>query len=242
MNEARLTMAKNESALQPSQRMRVAYILTLVGGFLDAYTYFERGGVFANAQTGNIVQFGIALANGTPDRCLFYLWPICSFVAGTMTALCMEDALERRNSRLVRRSVLLGEMFGLAIVSFIPAQQEWDMLANGIVSFVAAMQYQAFSTFRGTSIATTMSTGNLQKFVSALYDGTMHLNQKSLRMAAVYFSIIATFTFGAFLSAHACELMGPAALWPAIIALGIAVATITYLRRKNQADGRDASV
>ena len=28
-----------------------ALLLAVVGGFLDTYTYFTRGGVFANAQT-----------------------------------------------------------------------------------------------------------------------------------------------------------------------------------------------
>jgi len=32
----------------------VALLLTLTGGFLDAYTFMLRGGTFANAQTGNI--------------------------------------------------------------------------------------------------------------------------------------------------------------------------------------------
>ena len=100
-------MATNESALVPSQRMRVAYILTVVGGFLDAYTYFERGGVFANAQTGNIVKLGIALADGARDRYLFYLAPICSFVLGLMVALGIKELLERRQIRLVPRSILL---------------------------------------------------------------------------------------------------------------------------------------
>ena len=41
-----------------------AGLLSLTGGMLDAYTYVQRGGVFANAQTGNIVKLGILLAQG----------------------------------------------------------------------------------------------------------------------------------------------------------------------------------
>ena len=50
-----------ESKRQMSDSLRVAMLLALAGGFLDAYTYVTRGGVFANAQTGNIVLFGINL-------------------------------------------------------------------------------------------------------------------------------------------------------------------------------------
>ena len=91
-----------DGALAPSQRMRVAYVLTLAGGYLDAYTYFERGGVFANAQTGNIVKLGIALANGVRDTYLFFLLPIGAFALDLATALAIRDQLERRDIRLRR--------------------------------------------------------------------------------------------------------------------------------------------
>ena len=45
-----------------SESFRLAAVLALVGGFLDAYTYICRGQVFSNAQTGNIVLVGLALA------------------------------------------------------------------------------------------------------------------------------------------------------------------------------------
>ena len=41
----------------------VSFMLAFNGGFLDGYTYLARGGVFANAQTGNIVLLGVNLAN-----------------------------------------------------------------------------------------------------------------------------------------------------------------------------------
>ena len=40
---------------QMSDTFRAAVCVILSGGFQDAYTYTCRGGVFANAQTGNIV-------------------------------------------------------------------------------------------------------------------------------------------------------------------------------------------
>ena len=34
---------------QMSETFRLGALLTVVGGFLDTYTYLSRGGVFANA-------------------------------------------------------------------------------------------------------------------------------------------------------------------------------------------------
>ena len=225
--------SKPESALIPSQRMRVAYLLTLVGGYLDAYTYFERGGVFANAQTGNIVKLGITLANGASDQYLRYLIPICSFAVGLMVALAIKELLERRKIRLIRRTVLVAEIIGLAIVGFVPLGEEWDRLANCIVSFVAAMQYETFTTFRGEAIVTTMSTGNLRKCVDNLFNGLVQHDMAKLRRSGLFLSIIATFTAGAFLGTRACDAMGRAAVIPAILGLALAIAIITALRKRN---------
>ena len=41
-----------------SESFLVMGLLSVVGGYLDAYTYLCRGGVFANAQTGNIAALG----------------------------------------------------------------------------------------------------------------------------------------------------------------------------------------
>ena len=47
---------------QMSETFRLGALLTVVGGFLDTYTYLSRGGVFANAQTGNIVLLALTAA------------------------------------------------------------------------------------------------------------------------------------------------------------------------------------
>ena len=39
-----------------------ACLLTVVGGFLDVYTFLFRGEVFANAVTGNMVFCGLHIA------------------------------------------------------------------------------------------------------------------------------------------------------------------------------------
>lgn len=221
------------AALIPSQRMRVAYLLTLVGGFLDAYTYMERGGVFANAQTGNIVKLGIALANGAQDKYLSYLIPICAFAAGLMCAMAIEAYLTERNLRLVRRTVLAAEMVGLAIVCLMPQGELWDRAANCIVSFVAAMQYETFTTFRGEAIVTTMSTGNLRKMVDALFLGVLHKDTEKIMRSLLFLSIIFTFALGAFFGTRACDALGKAAALPAIVILAVVIGIITLLRRRN---------
>ena len=51
-------------AKQTSESIELAAILAFSGGLMDAYSYLARGKVFANAQTGNILLFGVNLADG----------------------------------------------------------------------------------------------------------------------------------------------------------------------------------
>ena len=48
---------------ETSESMRIGILLAICGGFMDAYSYTCRGGVFANAATGNIVLLAISLGN-----------------------------------------------------------------------------------------------------------------------------------------------------------------------------------
>ena len=221
-----------QSSLIASQRMRIAYLLTAVGGYLDAYTYVERGGVFANAQTGNIVKMGIALATHSGEKCPFYLIPMGAFVAGLIVSLTIKGILDRRGIRLVRRSVLAVEAIGLIVVGFIPLVPAWDIVANSIVSFVAAMQYETFTTFRGDAIVTTMSTGNLKKMVDAFYAGITKRDTKELARAGRFLSIVLTFSFGAYVGTVGCDILEGWAVLPAVAALPVAILTITILRRR----------
>lgn len=225
-------MPQTTSKLLPSQRMRIAYLLTAVGGYLDAYTYFERGGVFANAQTGNIVKLGIAIANGSGETFLLFLLPIAAFTLGLMTSLYIEISIKRMNKRFIRRSVLAAEAFGLAVVGFIPSGEQWNIVANCIVSFVAAMQYETFTNFRGDAIATTMTTGNLRKMVDCLFVGVMEHDPERLVRAARFASIVVTFAVGACVGTLFCDHMGHEAVMPAVLMLLVAIATISILHRK----------
>ena len=73
-------------SLQMSETLRLGIILALSGGFMDAYSYLERGNVFANAQTGNLLLFGVNLAEGNYFAMLSYLLPVLAFTLGILLA------------------------------------------------------------------------------------------------------------------------------------------------------------
>lgn len=79
-------MQKNREIVQRSESFPIGVLLALTGGFLDAYTYVSRGGVFANAQTGNMVLLGIRLSEGAWRQAAYYFVPIVAFAAGVLLA------------------------------------------------------------------------------------------------------------------------------------------------------------
>ena len=53
---------------------------------MDAYSYLCRGEVFANAQTGNILLFGVNLSMGHWSKALQYVCPVLAFAIGIAAA------------------------------------------------------------------------------------------------------------------------------------------------------------
>jgi len=181
---------------QGSRRLETAVLLTLAGGYLDSYTYAVRGGVFANAQTGNIIKLGLRIAEGRAHECLSYLVPITAFVLGVLFALFTDRWMKKRNLHYIRRTALAMEILALLLVCLIPVHEDTNMAANALVSFACAIQMEAFPVFIGQPIATTVSTGNLRKGISSLFAAIVDHDKAKLRTAGVYFLIVLLFIAG----------------------------------------------
>ena len=137
---------------QPSESLTVGFLLALTGGLLDAYSYLNRGEVFATAETGNIVLMGINLAQQNWSGALHYLLPVLAFTAGILAAEWVRrrcDPGEGRPQRLHwRLPLLLAECVAILVVSALPVGP-LDPLANIIISFASALQVESFRNIQG---------------------------------------------------------------------------------------------
>ena len=186
--------AKRPNHGQMSESFYTVIFLSLSGGLQDAYTYLFRGGVFANAQTGNIVLLSVHLFEGEWVSAGRYLVPLLAFSLGVLMS-----ALPRWHfqGRLLhwRQLVVLGEILLLFLVGFLPARL--DLLANALVSFACAMQVQAFRKVDGYAFASTMCVGNLRSGVDSLCAWGRTKNPEARRKAGRYFGVILLFALGA---------------------------------------------
>lgn len=185
-----------EQTLQPSESFLVAALLAISGGFLDAYTYVCRGGVFANAQTGNLVLLAVRLSEQRLGEALRYLAPVAAFSLGVVLAELIRERLPSSQWFHWRHLVLLLEVAVLAAAAALPLG-EGDQPVNVMVSFVCAMQVEAFRKVRGQPFASTMCTGNLRSGTDLLYRGVRTGDRKLVGRALRYFGVIGCFMAGA---------------------------------------------
>lgn len=196
---------------QMSDALRTMIFLTLSGGFQDGYTYMGRGQVFANAQTGNVILFGVHLCNRDWSAALRYLLPVVAFGAGVYFSAWVRHRF-RDGARLHWRQLVLGmEILLLFVVGFLPAGL--NMAANVLVSFVCAMQVQAFRKVRGNAYASTMCIGNLRSGVQCLFDWRHNGDTAALHKALQYLTIIIVFAVGAVFGALLSQTVGLRVIW-----------------------------
>lgn len=173
---------------------------------MDAYTFFSRDGVFANAQTGNFARLAISLATGELWLVLRYLIPILSFVAGVSVAMWIcRHAPQSGRFRWQHRSVLL-EIILLAAVSCVPDGKISNIAANVMVSFTCAVQAESFRKVLGTPFASTMCTGNLRNATEYLNHFFVEKEKSSLHKSMQYFGIDVLFVFGAVVGTFATKI------------------------------------
>ena len=234
LNIPREVINMADTAMKGSRTYPTAVLLTFMGGFLDAYTYFERGGVFANAQTGNIIKLGLNIAAGEFLLCVRYLIPILAFVLGILAVMYIEGWMDRHNGKWKRRMVLAVECVCFVLVALIPQREETDIIANTLVSFACAMQMGGFKQFVGQAIATTVSTGNLRKAVEFLYTALSRHDREHLLISLQYTGIVFIFIFGVIAGARASVYLHTfSILIPALIC----VAAILMITKYNKDRG-----
>ena len=204
---------------QMSESFLTAVFLSLSGGLQDAYTYLFRGKVFANAQTGNIVLLSANIMDGRWDKVLHYLVPLCFFALGVFTAELLRQKFQQMQRLHWRQLVVLCEIVMLFVVGFFP--QEWNLVANALVSFACAMQVQAFRKVNGYAFASTMCIGNLRSGMDSLCSWLVAGNRAARSKAFHYFAIILLFALGAGLGSVALGFCGAKAIWFSCLLLAV---------------------
>lgn len=196
---------------QMSEAMPTGIFLTLSGGFQDAYTYYTRGKVFANAQTGNIILLGHNAMNGDFTDAFRYLAPVLAFAGGIYISEVIRGIYREYGKLHWRQIVVALEILLLFVVGFLP--QSMNMAANILVSFVCAMQVEAFRKMKGSAYASTMCIGNLRSATEMLYRYRHTKEKGCLEKCLRYYGVILVFGIGAALGSFMTSLFEERTIW-----------------------------
>ncbi len=178
---------------QMSESIRLGILLAISGGFMDAYSYIERNHVFANAQTGNILLFGVNLSEGNFRMAIHYFLPVMAFALG----IALAEIVHTRDKGILhwRQAAVIIEAIILIVVAFIPLNM--NLIANSLTSFACGIQVESFRKIRGNGIATTMCIGNMRSGTQNLCNYFHNKDSEYLKRSFLYYGIILSFVVGA---------------------------------------------
>lgn len=179
-----------------NEHILAACILSLVGGFLDIYSYLFRGEVFANAVTGNMVFCGLHIANGEWHACIKYMVAIVAYACGVFVSEFLHHKISAVHKIGWHQSVLFLEICCLSSIVFIP-KGHFDYLVNALIAFVCAMQVETFRRVHGLPFASTMCTGNLRSSAEALFKYFANNDPREFNKVLHYYAVISCFITGA---------------------------------------------
>ena len=166
----------------------IASVFAVVGGFLDAYSYLARGGVFANAQTGNVVLFAIRAAAGNWTSA----WKPLPSIVAYMCGVAVARLLRVRPLKHTFRATLTCQALELLVLlmllffgRFVP-----DLCAVSLIAFSAALQNTSFSNIGPWQFNSAMTTSNLRNAVSGWVQLALGETDPKLRGEAIVGSVI----------------------------------------------------
>jgi uncharacterized membrane protein YoaK (UPF0700 family) len=209
-----------ERELLECERLSVYFQLMASAGFMGSYTYVMKGGVFCNAQTGNLLQMSIALGSGKFGNAVYYLLPMAAYLVGVIASEVLPIPV-RKMGLLRWDTLLLGfEIIALVILGFVPAGAP-PQISQLTINFICAMQYNTFRQAQGIPMATTFCTNHVRQMGCTLVQGLRKHDKKMLTHSLRHAQMIVTFIVGAAVGTAVCHWVGDYAIWGAAALLVI---------------------
>ena len=209
----------------------IACLFALMGGYLDAYSYLAHGHVFANAQTGNVVLFGVSAASDDWRDAAQHLPPIAAFICGVAAARQLRVQATKRTFPAMLICMAM-QLIVLAMLAAMGATMP-NALVVPAISFVAALQNTSFSKLGPWSFNSAMTTGNIRTATSGLMNWLLRqdrqLNRGQLIVAG---SVAFSFAAGAVCGGIGTKALARYALLPCVAGTAVGM-VLTWRQRRS---------
>lgn len=200
------------------ERLMIFIGLMTVGGFLGAYTYNLRGGVFCNAQTANFVLLAMEIGKGHLSGAAYLLIPISAYFLGAVISEAVP--LSVRKTGFVRwDTILVGvEVIVTFLIGLLPESAPYQ-ITQVAVNFICSMQYNTFRQAEGTPMATTFCTNHLRQLGIFLVKWFRKKDGGALKRCMKHLYMLVFFVCGGIVSTILCNIFLGKAIWGASFVL-----------------------
>lgn len=184
--------------------------LAISGGFFEIYAYMSRGGIFANAQTGNLAILFKSICAGSIWGALYCMVPIILYMLAIFVT--MEVPARMKNSIKWTELCVLIEMIIILFVGFIPETIPGRYAVLPIF-FMTALQYNTFKSMRGQAVSTVFCTNNLRQVVIHYWRYKEKKDLQHIKYMNVYVIVLLSFGFGVILGFFSNIIFEEKAIW-----------------------------
>ena len=223
----------NEPLYLACERRYIFALLMCAGGYMGAFTYVLRGGVFCNAQTANFVLLSIAVGNGKWGQAAYYLLPMTAYFAGTVVSELFPDRLKRYG--LIRWDTLLValEMAVLLGLGFLPESAPFQ-ITQVAINFIASMQYNTFRQAKGIPMATTFCTNHVRQTGIYIKKWLQTRSSGSRNRILIHVGMLTAFVAGGIVCTLLCPLLEGKAIWGALLPMAVVFINLLYADLKTE--------
>lgn len=181
----------------PWERPMFMMIITIVGGYMNGYTYITRHNILSNMHTANMSKLGINIALGQWQYALSYFIPIVACILGATFSELVRTLLIRHKSRGDwRKLALVLEAIALFFIGLLPTSFP-DIIVTNLVSFFMGYQLCLFRDCLGIAFNTTICTGNIRNVGQLLYNASDEKSKDSIRKLIIFTCLTFSFAVGA---------------------------------------------
>lgn len=211
-------MKEQTQSFMECERGRVFCMLIMSSGLLGAFTYAIRGGVFCNAQTGNLVLFGMSLGNGNLKQAAYLLIPITAYGLGAVVSEILLISVKKAG--LIRWDTLLigFEILVTFLLGLLPESAPFQ-ISQVAINFICSMQYNTFRQAEGVPMATTFCTNHVRQVGIHLVKWIRKGEISNLKRCLNHAKMLLMFVLGSAVGMVLCRYFMGKAIWGASLLL-----------------------
>ncbi|MEE0955116.1 MAG: YoaK family protein [Eubacterium sp.] len=231
-NSIASSSAKSDEYLACEQPW-VYWMLIFAAGWFGGYTFVVRGGVFCNAQTANVVLFGIALGSGNWAKAAYLLLPISAYLAGAFVSEYLGKTVKKFH--FLRWDTMLTGIEAIAVflLGCLPANAP-DQICQVALNFICSMQFNTFRQVEGIPAATTFVTNHLRQIGSNFAKYIRHHDQASGNRVKLHGTLTLFFLAGTLISTICAHFFAYQSIWGSCIVLLIIFFRLAHTDRNEE--------